>query len=98
MKSPPQYFLAGLQEAEAVCPYCNREIARGEKTVQCPDCGDAQHWSCWNAGDGCSSYECRDGTADFFGSEASVLRISSDELDDATPLPTVNRPSYSGPR
>lgn len=100
MKPPAHISVAGLNESGVVCPHCHREIDRGEKTVQCADCGDVQHWSCWNAGHGCGSYDCSDGDATSSRNntdEEDVLRITSDELKSTTPMVSGASGSFRGP-
>tara|TARA_R110002072_G_scaffold13481_1_gene56734 strand:+ start:198385 stop:199686 length:1302 start_codon:yes stop_codon:yes gene_type:complete len=99
MKPPAHISVAGLHESGVVCPHCNREIVRGEKTVQCSDCGDVQHWSCWNSGNGCGSYDCSTGYAGHSCDEnaEAVLRITSDEVRNAVPLASGISGSYRGP-
>lgn len=79
--------------------HCRQEIEHGEKTIQCPDCGDVQHWHCWKAQDGCGSYECTSAqTTDYAETTGPTLKISSADLADAVPLESSSIPqSYSGP-
>lgn len=100
MKPPAHILVAGLHESGVVCPHCSREIVRGEKTVQCSDCGDVQHWSCWNSGNGCGSYDCSSGYAgDSYDDQNAepVLKITSDEVQNAVPLAPGISGAYRGP-
>jgi len=93
MKSP-RLVVAGLRESGAVCPHCHVEIHAGDQTAACPDCGNVQHWGCWSQAHGCGAYECAPNRRSV-GDSASVLRISSDELARAEPLPR-QRPVQPG--
>lgn len=100
MKPPAHISIAGLHESGVVCPHCSREIVSGEQTVQCADCGDVQHWSCWNSGNGCGSYDCSDGfaaTSEKSEVGDSVLKITSDELRNASPMPSRMPTAHAGP-
>ena len=80
---------AGTREAGSLCPHCAREISLGETAACCPRCGTVQHPHCWDAQDGCGSYECR--PAHMGDSrDGDVLRITTDELTSVVPLPSFS--------
>ena len=98
MKPPAHISVAGLHESGVVCPHCNREIVRGEKTVQCSYCGDVQHWLCWESGRGCGSYDCSSGNIpndDVFAE--SVIKITTDDVRNAVPMSPGISGTYRGP-
>lgn len=98
MIPPAQIRIAGLDEFGVVCAHCNREIEHGEQTVQCPDCGDVQHWPCWDSGRGCGSYDCTAGYgARELATPETVLRITSDEVRNAVPMAPGISGQYRGP-
>ena len=87
MMTAPTLRTAGNREAGSICPHCQQEIALGEATASCVRCGAVQHPVCWDAHGGCGSYECRPARAERPGS-AYVLRITTDDLTAAVPLPS----------
>ncbi len=92
----PTRRMAGLREAGALCPHCQTELLSGDDAVACSECGEWHHWNCWEASDGCGSYECSHGVRPIASSGgADVLHISTDDLNRAVPLPS-NRPFVSG--
>lgn len=52
----PQRESVGLQPIR--CPLCEREIADGQATVDCPDCGVTHHRDCWRNNGGCAAAGC----------------------------------------
>ena len=98
MKPPAHINVAGLHESGVVCPHCNDEIVRGEQSAQCADCGEVQHWSCWDVGRGCGSYDCRVETwyGDDDGPEAT-LKITSEDVRNAVPMAPGISGAYRGP-
>jgi S1-C subfamily serine protease len=100
MESPVHITVAGLHESGVVCPHCRREIAHGEKTVQCSDCGDVQHWSCWSSDNGCGSYDCCTGGAgqsSYAQNAGQVLKITPDDVQNAVPMSLGIPGAYRGP-
>lgn len=89
---PHSYTIAGDRESGVLCPHCDVEIELGDKTLACRDCGNVQHWTCWQAADGCGAWECAPAQASSAGS-GEVLRISSEELDVARPLAPAGVPN-----
>ncbi|NOX56295.1 MAG: DUF4190 domain-containing protein [Planctomycetes bacterium] len=79
--------LAGDREAGVVCPVCQREIDAGVEVATCRDCGLVHHRACWQASDGCSSYECAPARRPAAGRSAPTLRVTPEDLDAARPLP-----------
>mgnify|MGYP002629306263 FL=1 len=98
MTPPAHIRIAGLDEVGVVCAHCNREIELRQQTVQCADCGDVQHWSCWNLRGGCGSYDCK---ADFRAIDAvghdPLLKITSDDVRNAVPLAPAISSAHRGP-
>lgn len=95
MKPDPQMVIAGLRESGAVCPECQEEIRTGDQTASCPHCGNVHHWGCWVEGNGCSAYECAPARRSTEPSSAAVLKISTEDLALAKPLPP-SRPAFNG--
>ena len=85
----PTRRIAGLREAGALCPHCQAELQSGDDAVACAECGEWHHWDCWEAEEGCGSYECSRGRRPVTGrDEPEVLRVSADDLRRAVPLPS----------
>ena len=81
--------IAGLREAGAVCPHCQAELQSGDDAIACAECGEWHHWDCWEAKEGCGSYECSHGRRPVTEhDDPEVLRISTDDLSRAVPLPS----------
>lgn len=81
--------IAGLREAGAVCPHCQKELQSGDDAIACAECGEWQHGNCWDAEEGCGSYECSHGRRTVTEhDDPEVLSISADDLRRAVPLPS----------
>lgn len=78
---------AGDREAGARCPHCGTSIAYGEQIAGCRRCGAVHHVLCWQSKDGCGSFDCAPGRRVLAGDRLPDLRISSDEVSRAAPLP-----------
>lgn len=87
MTTAPTLRTAGNREEGSLCPHCEREISLGEATACCSRCGAVQHPDCWDAHGGCGSYECRPARM-VDSANGDVLRITTDELTSAVPLPS----------
>ena len=79
--------VAGGREAGALCLHCNREIRSGETVARCPSCGGVHHALCWQAHQGCGSYECAPARRRLTADEQPALRITTEDLDRVVPLP-----------
>lgn len=91
----PKPLAADDRDAGVECPHCRADIRLGEKVAYCPACGQVHHFECWSDAGGCGAYECAPAHRDDSASDPSTLRITSQELDDCVPLPTV-RPAAGG--
>ncbi len=79
---------AGDRDLGLSCPVCQGEIARGTRVTACDACGAVHHSSCWQMQNGCGSYSCAPDRRTIGLAESPPLRISSEELSQAVPLPT----------
>jgi len=62
--------------------------------VACPDCGAAHHARCWQACDGCGTYDCAPSRRTLGANREPALRITADDLDRCVPL---SRPAPFAP-
>ena len=90
MSSFPTY--AESREAGVVCPHCSVEIRYGDPIRRCEDCGQIHHDACMLDAGGCGAYTCAPARRAANVPDESVMKISSQELEDVVPLPTVRRP------
>jgi hypothetical protein len=88
--------VAGEREHSCVCPLCGRTVQRGDFVAVCRACGAVHHAPCWEKGGGCGSYACAPVRRELPADMAAALRITSDDLGRAVPLPT-RRPPPSFP-
>lgn len=89
---------AGEREAHVDCAHCADEIVLGQQLIVCPDCGAVHHPACWQAGNGCGAYECAPSRKSIESRRESPLKINTDELDRAVPLPAAGPPASEGRR
>lgn len=87
MSRPPWVRVAGLREDGVPCAGCSREVADGQEIVTCDDCGSVHHRNCWEAVDGCRSFDCSEAVAAAPMSGEQPIRITAADIDNANPLP-----------
>ncbi len=85
---------ASEREAGLGCPHCGTEVGLGEAVVVCRSCGTVHHEPCWEAHDGCGSYQCAPACRAVLKSDevGPVLRITANEIDRAIPLAASGLP------
>jgi S1-C subfamily serine protease len=89
----PRILAAGEREAGTLCSRCGNEMALGDDTCICRDCGAVHHAACWELNHGCSAYECSQPVKTSDASGSPTLTVSREELSAAQPLPA--RPTSS---
>ena len=82
---------AESREAGVVCPHCGVEIRYGDPIGRCKDCGQVHHDACMLNAGGCGAYACAPARRGQRVQEESVLKITTQQLEDVIPLPTVRR-------
>jgi S1-C subfamily serine protease len=86
--SIPEHRLAGDREAGARCAHCNVPLARGEPIAACGRCGAVHHDACWQARDGCGSFDCAPNRRVLDRDCRAAVRITAEEVSAAVPLPS----------
>jgi len=86
-----------LREEGVPCPHCSVEIARGEETAACHDCGTVHHGHCWQSVGGCCNVACSNAIVVPLTDVRGKIRITASDLDKARPLPPSRPPSSMGP-
>ncbi len=84
----PIFVSAGEREEHCTCPHCGERIQRGAAVAVCGQCGTVHHRPCWEGHGDCGSYSCAPGRVADAVSRPVALRITSDEIERAVPLPT----------
>lgn len=84
----PRIVVAGDRETGTLCARCNHEIEAGEVTSICRSCGAVHHAPCWDAGEGCSAYDCSTAGPRRANGALPTLTITHEELATAEPLQT----------
>lgn len=98
MRSEPTFLNAGPRETNARCLHCGQTLQAGEATAVCARCGGTHHATCWQARDGCGSFECAPPRRDL-GPAPAALRITTEDIERAVPLAPSPRPAIAaGPR
>jgi hypothetical protein len=80
-------MVAGVREAGAVCPWCQKETACGDAIAVCGDCGAVHHQLCWQRAGHCGAYACSPARRPELPESPAAIQVSSDELEAAVPLP-----------
>src|SRR5262245_12163176 len=83
----PRIVVAGERESGTLCTRCNQAIEAGEVTSICRSCGSVHHAPCWDAGDGCNSYECSTAARPGANGALPAIVVSREDLAAAEPLP-----------
>jgi S1-C subfamily serine protease len=87
-QSRPLFRVASDRETGARCPHCSAPVERGAEIAACDQCGSVHHAACWHAHGGCGSFDCCAARRVLAESDRQdVLRISMDEIEQASPLP-----------
>jgi len=94
--SSSRFVSADGRRVGAQCRHCSGEVFLGDSIAVCPRCGGVNHETCWQQRGGCGSYECAPARRVWGAEEAPTLRVTTDDLAAARPLPVV-RGGYSLP-
>ena len=67
---------------------CNGAVGLGDAVAVCGRCGSLHHAACWQAHDGCGSFDCAPARRCLGPESPPALRISDEEIHRAVPPPT----------
>src|SRR5437868_1598101 len=84
----PLFVAAGEREAGVICSHCAEPVEQGNQIAVCQRCGTVHHRSCWEKQDHCGAYACAPGRVDVEGNAAQAWRITPDDINRVSPLPS----------
>ena len=85
MGTPKYTKSAGVRETGSLCAHCQLEVQSGDHVTLCEQCGETNHVTCWEHGDGCGSWDCTPDRKETIASD-SAIKITALDLDAAVPL------------